>query len=937
MLKKAISLLSALAVLTLSSSNLVFAENINADLIKSPIELSVSNNGSVQSFDPSLNQVLSAKVTFLSTKANATGTVVVKKGSTVVKTLHTIAGIDAAVPLNLTWNAKDIDNTPAAQGICGAAGAACPAGAYTVVADVVSAFGADNLIDSETATFTIGTNVPIVINSFTVTPTPVKAGGNFDPALNGDNQDLVVNFALSQSVDSVQLEIKDFNDKVVKADSASNIATGSFSWNGEFSGKIVPPGTYKVTLKANKIGQPQATSTKDQVISYSNANKGGIENFTIVPTTFDPDFEDAVIEFKNTKDAELTVQIKDVNNEVIKTFDLYTDDNYSANASHSISWNGTNVSGGSVPLATYKVVVVSRNEFGAAIAEKTVTVNDTGGSASTSNAHIDSISFSPASNFEPSTDEELEIEFDVQQDLDELKIYAVRGSDKIELYAEEDIEKEDNLQVTWDGTDDDDEYVADGSWKIQFESTKGASKLIAVKAINVDYEKPEIRDLYLSKDKFDNDEGEFTNILFRVDADASVTIKVLNDGDEDDDVVEDLEVEADQWYAVQWDGGSYEYDDNLDLKLIAENIANENIFDSEKVDVDLQEEKVASSKANITQDYIDPAVTSGSDEMTVYYTLDEEADVTVTIHNGKTTTGTTKIELLDVSDQGSGEHSVTWDGRDEDGKKFSAGFYTYKIVAKTSSSEIESGVFVVGDVGDDGGGSSNNNDDDDDDDGGGGVGPGVIVDGGSGEPDDDGGYEPPVYEDEDCGGFSDVSSTHENCQAIAWAQATGVFVGYGNGKFGPEQPINRVEFLKVILLALGIKEDMSVTGNLGFKDVETGAWYMPFVSKAKALGIFVGDQGKATARPADSVNRAEALKMLFVSVQSAGGDASLSSCANLYLDVPNEAWFQPYVACFNYSYGLMEPVDSQHFIPNKPATRAEVAEMLYRLYQLNIL
>lgn len=934
MFKKAVSLFSVFAFLILTVSSAVLAADLNTDLIATPIALSVSNSGNPQAFDPGSGQTLTATVNFKTTKVDGTGTVLVKQGATTIKSLQTINGFDANVPLVLIWNGKDIENNAAAQGVCGTQGGACPNGDYSIVASVSAPSGSDNLIDTETATFKIGSAPTTTINTFDLTPTPVKSGGTFDPSINGDNQDLLVNFSLNQTVESINLEIKDPSNKVVKIDAAANLANGSFSWNGEFGGKIWVPGTYQAKLTATKSGQSPVTSTKSFTINYGSANKGTIENLAVTPTAFDPDFEDAVIEFKNTKDTNITVEIKDSNNDVIKTFDVYTDDNYPANKTHSVSWNGTSTSGSTVPLTTYKAIVTTRNDFGVVVGEKNVTVNDSGGSVSASNAHIAGIHFSPSSKFEPAEDDELEIEFDVEQDIDELKIFAVRGADKIELYSEDDIEKEDNLQVTWDGTDDDDEYVADGSWKIQFESKLGSSKLLAVKSINVDYEKPEIKDLYLSKSKFDNDEGEFTNILFRVDADAEVTIKVLNDGDEDDDVVEDMEVQADVWYSVQWDGGGFDYDDNLDLKLIAENIANEDVFDSEKVDVDLLEDKVSGSKTNVTQDYIDPPITDGLSDMTIYYTLDDDADVTITIHSGKSTTGTTRIELLDVDDQGSGEHSVTWDGRDENGKKFAAGFYTYKILAKSTSSEVESGVFVVGDVGEDLGGGS---DDDDDKTGGGGVGPGVIVDGGSPDDVDDGDDDDDAPTFDDCAGFKDVGFEHKNCTAIEWAQDSGVFVGYNDGTFQPEKPINRVEFLKVVLLALGIKEDYSTKGDLGFKDVIVGEWYMPFVAKAKALGIFVGDQGKGTARPADPVNRAEALKIAFTSLQAAGGNVSLDQCYNIYKDVPVDGWFYPYVGCFNNVYSLIDPVNAANFVPNKPVTRAEVAEMLYRLYSGNIL
>ncbi|OGJ42703.1 hypothetical protein A3B60_01135 [Candidatus Peregrinibacteria bacterium RIFCSPLOWO2_01_FULL_39_12] len=821
----------------------------------------------------------------------------------------------------LAWNGKD-SAVPAVI---------LPNKTYTV--KVTSKQTADGtVLDTETASVTVNVPSTLSLTTFTLTPVLVKSGGTFDPSSGGDNQDLEIEYALNQTADSVLIEIKDSKDNILKNQTFANTANGKMQfWDGMFSGKIVLPGVYKAKITASKSGETAVTSLKDFTVAYNNTNKGDLVDFNVIPDSFDPDVEEAFVEFKNTVDSDLTVEIQEADGDVIKTFSGYQNSNHDANKTHSILWDGKNDSGSFVSTATYKAVIVSRNVYGVVLKEKNVTVNNSGGSVSTSNAHISGISFSPSSKFDPAKYDELKIQFDAEQDLDSLKILATRGSQSIELYNEEDVEEENNLEITWNGTDDDDEYAAGGSWKIKFYSKIGSTELLAVKSITVEYEEPQIDDLYLSKEKFDNDAGEFTYVIFRVDYESNVTIKLLEDNKEAEDVTEDLNVEANKWYAVQFDGGSYDYNDDLDLKLIAENTANEDVFDSEKISVDLAEDAVSTNKSNITQDYIESVVTNGDDEMTLYYDIDLDADVTATIHKGKTSSGTVVVTLMNAQAQTSGQHSITWNGKDKDGKKLAAGFYTYKILSKANGSDTETGLFVVGAVGDGGdysssGGSGSSGDS---------TGVNVIIDGGDEE--EEISSEEEISEEEissECAGFSDVDSDDGNCEAIEWVKEQGIFTGYSDGTFGYNQAINRVELLKVLMEFLEI--DVSpAAGNLGFSDVEAGAWYMPYLAVAKDLGIFQGDAGKSTARPGDSVNRVESLKLTFESLKAVTGYIA-STCGSTYPDVKSSDWYYKYV-CSADQYDLFESIDGVNFIPGLFATRAEVAAMLFKLNKVGLL
>jgi micrococcal nuclease len=123
--------------------------------------------------------------------------------------------------------------------------------------------------------------------------------------------------------------------------------------------------------------------------------------------------------------------------------------------------------------------------------------------------------------------------------------------------------------------------------------------------------------------------------------------------------------------------------------------------------------------------------------------------------------------------------------------------------------------------------------------------------------------------------FADIPVGHPYLPAIRWGKDRGVVSGYPDGTFKPETTVNRAEFLKIVLAAKGIDATSGETAAV-FRDVESGAWYAPYVRYAKDSGIIQG-YPDGTFKPGQPVNFAEALKMAYVALgfdgnTSAGGE-----------------------------------------------------------------
>jgi len=91
--------------------------------------------------------------------------------------------------------------------------------------------------------------------------------------------------------------------------------------------------------------------------------------------------------------------------------------------------------------------------------------------------------------------------------------------------------------------------------------------------------------------------------------------------------------------------------------------------------------------------------------------------------------------------------------------------------------------------------------------------------------------------------------------------------GRDDGTFHPDDPITRVEALKILLRASGIPPVLTgETEDTGFSDVPFYEWYAPYVHTAVFEGLANGYRD-GSFHPADFLRRAEAAKMLDAAMQ----------------------------------------------------------------------
>ncbi len=179
--------------------------------------------------------------------------------------------------------------------------------------------------------------------------------------------------------------------------------------------------------------------------------------------------------------------------------------------------------------------------------------------------------------------------------------------------------------------------------------------------------------------------------------------------------------------------------------------------------------------------------------------------------------------------------------------------------------------------------------------------------------------------------FSDVTATHPNAKAIIDLKNRGVISGYPDGSFKPDQTVNRAEALKIILLGSGISVETGLkplpTG-MKFNDIEPGAWYSNYVTKAYMLGIVEGYPDR-TFRPYQAVNLVENLKILLTANKIDLG--SILVFEDPYKDAFKDQWYGKYVA-YAKAKNLIDADLRNMVFPARDLTRAKLAEIMYRFY-----
>lgn len=184
--------------------------------------------------------------------------------------------------------------------------------------------------------------------------------------------------------------------------------------------------------------------------------------------------------------------------------------------------------------------------------------------------------------------------------------------------------------------------------------------------------------------------------------------------------------------------------------------------------------------------------------------------------------------------------------------------------------------------------------------------------------------------------FYDCSG-HKNQTAIEALAARGIINGYGDGRFGPNDEMNRAQFAAITVRALGMTQSSGYT----FPDVPASEWYPGWISTAVAYGIVKGyDTGNFG--PDDTISREQAATMVARAAKLCGmntdySDAAFRDVCSGFSDYTQVSDFARGPLAFCYAEGILDS-SAASIQPKEYIKRCEIAQMLYNmLYKSKLL
>ncbi len=177
--------------------------------------------------------------------------------------------------------------------------------------------------------------------------------------------------------------------------------------------------------------------------------------------------------------------------------------------------------------------------------------------------------------------------------------------------------------------------------------------------------------------------------------------------------------------------------------------------------------------------------------------------------------------------------------------------------------------------------------------------------------------------------FEDVPANHPHADAIEALSEAGIISGTQDGTFQPDRFINRAEALKLILESS--YKDVPEVASSRFPDVRKDVWFAKYAAYAKEQNL-IGGYPDGTFKGGELINWAEVLKITLRTASLVNpDDYTADDYKAAFPELESDGWFMPYMMSAK-EHGLLV-LDHPASFP----TRAEIAELLYRLRALSAL
>jgi hypothetical protein len=175
--------------------------------------------------------------------------------------------------------------------------------------------------------------------------------------------------------------------------------------------------------------------------------------------------------------------------------------------------------------------------------------------------------------------------------------------------------------------------------------------------------------------------------------------------------------------------------------------------------------------------------------------------------------------------------------------------------------------------------------------------------------------------------FTDLSIYHWAVEPVALCVTLDMVNGYPDNTFQPEKGITRAELVTMLVRTLSVKL-AKTAAYTGFKDVPAKSWAAPYIAYGVYKKFTTGYPDK-TFRPNQVISRAEGITLLARYAEL----VQLAPLESPFPDLKTDFWANKYIGPAQDT-GMLKYLEGKDFEPDKPFTRAEACEVLYRTPQV---
>ena len=178
--------------------------------------------------------------------------------------------------------------------------------------------------------------------------------------------------------------------------------------------------------------------------------------------------------------------------------------------------------------------------------------------------------------------------------------------------------------------------------------------------------------------------------------------------------------------------------------------------------------------------------------------------------------------------------------------------------------------------------------------------------------------------------FVDVPAGAWYEEAVQYVYENGLMSGTGDGRFSPEVTTSRVMIVTILYRQAG---SPAVTGSAAFTDVEADTWYTDAVNWASANGIVSG-YGEGKFGPNDPITREQMAAILCRYASYKGMDVTKRADLSAFSDAGQVSDYALETMRWAVAEGLITGTSETTLSPAGSATRAQAALILMRFAAL---